>query len=286
MSVNQTRSGAVAVKSPPHEVLVRGRRWPVPVLALVEHPDQSRRTASAGRPVCGRTARPGRGAARRGPAGRRRCRVSRCAPCVITVGQLTHRQRPVPRAVGPTALVVASNVARSAPGRSPRRETVVGQLLDQRDHRFGRTFSRAKYAEARLRISISISRTRLRRRSSTSSALLGAGQCLPCGRHRPRRPRIHRRRHDSLIPRSFATRAPARPARQIKGTSPELRRLSSRHTRTPLRGDHRLRSGVRESGSGSTRCSGHAALRAPARSTTVNSAADRQDVPPQLQRCS
>jgi hypothetical protein len=47
---------------------------------------------------------------------------------------------------------------------------------------------------------------------------------------------------------------------QLHRPTAELRRLGCRHPRTPLRGDHRLRSGVRETGSGSVcvqaRCSG------------------------------
>lgn len=59
------------------------------------------------------------------------------------------------------------------------------QLADQPVDYFGRTFSRAKYAAARLRTSFSISNCRLRRRSSASSV---SPRCSTRPQRRRRRP--------------------------------------------------------------------------------------------------
>src|SRR5215213_6716231 len=102
-------------------------------------------------------------------------------------------------------------------------ETVVGEFTDQREDYFGRTFSRAKYAAARLRISFSISRRRLSLRSCASSrfsslvnrddepplpALLSAESCA-----------IQFRRHDSEIRRSFAIAATGCSPRRTNSTA-------------------------------------------------------------------
>jgi len=117
---------------------------------------------------------------------------------------------------------------------------------------FWGTFSRAKYADARLRISISIACTRLARRSSTSSlrSLLVSPSRRPASTSSTA---IHRLRHDSLIPRSAAMFATGWSPDRAKSTARRRNSggLAAGIERTPLQDDHRLRIGVRESGSGS-----------------------------------
>ena len=87
---------------------------------------------------------------------------------------------------------------------------VRGELLDQPEPYFGSTFSRAKYADARLSISFSISSTRSRRRNSTSSRC--SSVVTPGLRPESIASRfIQFLRHDSLIPRSRAVCATGLP---------------------------------------------------------------------------
>src|SRR5687767_11242937 len=67
----------------------------------------------------------------------------------------------------PFVVALASHVQHPTGHRDV--EPVVGEFTDQREDYFGRTFSRVKYAAARLRISFSISRRRLALRNSASS---------------------------------------------------------------------------------------------------------------------
>ena len=86
-------------------------------------------------------------------------------------------------------------------------DTVVGQFTDQRVDQFGRTFSRAKYAAARLSTSTSISSRRLSRRSWASSffSALESRVSLPASSASAWASQL--RRHDSLIRRSLASSA-------------------------------------------------------------------------------
>src|SRR5882757_584495 len=84
---------------------------------------------------------------------------------------------------------------------------VVGEFTDQREYYFGRTFSRAKYAAARLRISTSTSRRRLSRRSSASSFFSALVSCVALPDSSISAWATQLRRHDSEIRRSFANSA-------------------------------------------------------------------------------
>src|ERR1700754_4121066 len=118
------------------------------------------------------------------------------------------------------------------------RDLVRGEFPHYRVDHFGRTFSRAKYAAARLRISFSVSSRRFSRRSSTSSlrsSLVNPG--LPpvsmsaCD--------IQLRRHDSLIPKLSA---PSRiePVRTRASSTARCRNSSGRGagTTTSFPGGH------------------------------------------------
>ena len=75
--------------------------------------------------------------------------------------------------------------------------------MDQPEHYFGRTFSRAKNAEARFRISISMSFTRSSRRRRTSSARSSVeSPCLAPSSTSAWCSQL--RRQDSEMPRSTA----------------------------------------------------------------------------------
>jgi len=139
------------------------------------------------------------------------------------------------------------------PARHRNVEPISGDLLDEPQSYFGRTFSRAKEADARLRISISVTRTRVMRRNSTNSRL--SAVISPSRWPLSTSPyAIHRRRHDSLMPRSRALAATGSPC----ATRSNARRRNSGDLGagiplTTFRDDHRLRSCVRENGSRSTR---------------------------------
>lgn len=75
------------------------------------------------------------------------------------------------RLLGPRVrLVIARRGDLQHPARHRHRKPLRGEFVDQPETLFGSTFSRAKYAEARLRISIPIAWTRVSRRRRTSSA--------------------------------------------------------------------------------------------------------------------
>ena len=87
-------------------------------------------------------------------------------------------------------------------------ESVVDEFTDQRENYCGRTFSRAKYAAARLRISFSISSRRLALRSSASSrfsSLVSRDELPP--RSSASAWASQFRRHDSLIDNCLASAA-------------------------------------------------------------------------------
>jgi hypothetical protein len=141
--------------------------------------------------------------------------------------QLGIRDRPPGRRpCGPVVVAGGRDVQKPAGHRDG--DTVRGELLDQPEPYFGSTFSLAKYALARLRISFSISSTRFRRRNSTSSC---ASEVTPALRPESIASRfIQFRRQDSLIPRSRAVSRDGVALRdEIQGSTPELRRVSSRH---------------------------------------------------------
>ena len=84
-------------------------------------------------------------------------------------------------------------------------ETVVGEFTDQREDYFGRTFSRAKYAAARLRISFSTSSWRAFLRNSASSRFSSLDNSDEFGRPASASSCASQfRRQDSEIDNSFA----------------------------------------------------------------------------------
>ena len=88
---------------------------------------------------------------------------------------------------------------------------------------------------------------------ATLSAICSAGASASSGRAASSASRaIHRRRHDSLIPRSFAIEATDAPGSRVNATARRRNSngLAAGIFQTPLRDDHRPSSGVRESGSG------------------------------------
>ena len=118
--------------------------------------------------------------------------------------------------------------------------------MDEPEPYFGRTFSRAKNAEARLRISISIACTRFSRRNLTSSArssrdktsLWPSSTSAWC---------IHRRRQVSLIDRSLAICAIGF-SRSLASSTARCRNFGDLGAGiwTSSQGDHPLKLGVRK----------------------------------------
>ncbi len=135
-----------------------------------------------------------------------------------------------------TPFVVALAAHAKDPAGHRDVESVVGEFTDQREDYFGRTFSRAKYAAARLRISFSTSSRRVFLRSSASSRFSSL-----VNRDEFERPSSASawasqfRRQDSEIDNSFAIAAIGltRRTSKVHSALPELRRVRSGHERHP-----------------------------------------------------
>ncbi len=120
-------------------------------------------------------------------------------------------------------------------------DIVIGEFSDQPVRYFGRTFSRAKYAAARLRISFSVSSWRLRRRNSASSR-----RTLPPAGPPPRQETRHRRgrqldAHHHLAP----TRRPECPLPRPGTRAPRIedqQTASATRPHPPTRTPHRPQS--------------------------------------------
>src|SRR5690348_5678784 len=104
----------------------------------------------------------------------------------------------------PEPFIVAGRGYLQHPAGHRDGNTIGGELADQPECYFGRTFSRAKYAAARLRISFSSSSCLVLRRSSASSffSALVSFTGLPFSSASAWA--IQFRRHESLMPRSLA----------------------------------------------------------------------------------
>ena len=236
-----------------HQVLVDRRSRPVPALVPVADPAPAERSAAAGRPVCGRPGPAARAAARHAPAGRRRSSGSR-GGCRRWCWPDRRPRGPGPRVAGYATR--SSPIARpSRPGRPPRRRTrrsasswtsrnpILGARSPGRSRRWPASGSRSPSPAAG---SPGAAGPAPPARPSTGP---------PCGRCRRRPGPSSAADPDSLIPRSFAICAIDAPGCRARSTA---RRRNSGGCGAGIHGllscsDHRLRSGVRATGSGSRR---------------------------------
>jgi hypothetical protein len=183
-----------------------------------------------GRPACGPPARPGPAPARRVPSATRR---PGAIPCEL---RLSVRQLPAPRLPPwfrpPGPFVIAGRGYLQHPVGHRDGNAVAGEFADQPECYFGRTFSQARYAAARLRISFRV------QAAAPSAAvrptlLLGAGQFYRLPLSSASAWAIQFRRHDSLIPMSFAIWATSfgALAGRLDSALPELRQMRCRQRR-------------------------------------------------------